>query len=163
MNLVVIMGTMTRDPELRYSKSGAAIVNFSIAVNKKFKGKDGEMQEKVSFFDVSAFNRPAEIINQFFSKGSRILIRGELEQQTWTTNDGSKRSRIVIVMSEFDFIDRKEQGGGSNNGGQQYQQPQQSPQQHGYRQPDPQYQRQVAPSSTPPIPEVEIEDEEIPF
>lgn len=115
MNTVIILGTLTKDVELKYLQSGNAAGNFSIAYNKKYKGQDGQLVEKVSFFDVGCFGKMAETINQFFHKGSRILIEGELEQQTWKAQDGTNRSKIIIRLDKFSFIDKKEQ----QDGGQQ--------------------------------------------
>lgn len=113
MNSINIIGTLTRDIELKYLPSGAAVGTFAIAVNQDYKKQDGTKVEKVSFFDIKMIGKQAEIVNQFFHKGSRIAINGELEQETWTTQDGSNRSRVVIKMKEFSFIDRK-----SDNQGQ---------------------------------------------
>lgn len=151
MNKVTIIGTITADIELKYAPSGSAVTNFSIAYNKKYKGQDGQLVEKVSFFDVSAFGRNAEVINEFFRKGSRIGITGELEQQQWKAQDGSNRSKVSIRLEQFDFIDKKESQ--DNQGGYEQQQPpqqqRQEPQATSYRQPAP--------------PEVSIEEDEIPF
>ena len=134
MNTISIIGTLTADVELRYTAGGSAVGNFAIAHNKKFT-KNGKIVEAVSYFDVSCFGKTAEVINQFFRKGSRIAITGELEQQRWETQDGQKRSKVVIRLEKFDFIDKKEQQGGQQQGG--------------YRQPDPQYQRPQQPQQQP--------------
>lgn len=108
MNNLQILGTITRDIELKYLANKKAVANFSIAYNKKYTGADGKLVEKVSFFDVSCFGKQAETIDKFFAKGSRILIQGELEQQTWKANDGSNRSKALIRLEKFDFIDKQE-------------------------------------------------------
>lgn len=108
MNTLQILGTITRDIELKYLANRKAVANFSIAYNKKYTGADGKLVEKVSFFDVSCFGKQAERIDKFFGKGSRILIQGELEQQTWKANDGSNRSKALIRLEKFDFIDKQE-------------------------------------------------------
>lgn len=152
MNTVIILGTITKDIELKYAKSGSAIANFSIAYNKKYKGADGQLVEKVSFFDVTAFGRSAETINQYFRKGSRILVRGELEQSTWKAQDGTNRSKVGIRLEQFDFIDKSEQR--QEQPQQSYSQPTQQaqPQAPTYRQP----QSAVAPT-------VDVDEVEIPF
>jgi single-strand DNA-binding protein len=130
MNTIALLGTLAADVDLRYTQSGNAIGKFSVAYNKKYKTQSGEMEEKVSFFDCVAFGRRAEIINQYFKKGSRILLQGELEQQRWAAKDGSSRSKVVINVLGFDFIDRKQ-----GQAQQQYQQQeptyQQPPSNHG--------------------------------
>lgn len=172
MNLVTILGTLTRDIELKYLPSGSAIGNFSIAVNKKYKNASGELVEKVSFFDVVSFGKQSETINQFFHRGSRILITGELEQQTWQDQQTQQnRSKVVIQLKSFDFIDRK-----SDNQQQgAYQQPQQQQQyQNGYQQQQQPTQQQVQhqqqkangyqPQPQQGMPqEVYIDNESIPF
>jgi single-strand DNA-binding protein len=108
MNTVNIIGTITRDIELKYIPSGSAIANFSIAVNQDYKKQDGTKVEKTSFFDISVFGKQAEVINQYFHKGSRIGIQGELEQQVWQdTQTQQNRSKVIIKLQKFDFIDRK--------------------------------------------------------
>ena len=107
MNSVNIIGTMTRDLELKYLPSGVAVGSFAIAVNQDYKKQDGTKVEKTSFFDVKVIGKQSEIINQYFSKGSRIGITGELEQETWQDNQGQNRSKVVIKLEQFSFIDKK--------------------------------------------------------
>ena len=104
MNQEIITGNLTADPELRYSNSGMAICNFSIAYNHYKKDKDDE----VSFFNCVAFNKTAETIAQHFKKGGKILIHGELKQSRWTTDDGQKRSKVEIIVQRFEFMGAKE-------------------------------------------------------
>ena len=107
MNSVNIIGTMTRDLELKYLPSGVAVGSFAIAVNQDYKKQDGTKVEKTSFFDVKVIGKQSEIINQYFSKGSRIGITGELEQETWKDNQGQNKSRVIIKLEQFSFIDKK--------------------------------------------------------
>ena len=107
MNSVNIIGTMTRGLELKYLPSGVAVGSFAIAVNQDYKKQDGTKVEKTSFFDVKVIGKQSEIINQYFSKGSRIGITGELEQETWQDNQGQNRSKVVIKLEQFSFIDKK--------------------------------------------------------
>ncbi|WP_456390268.1 single-stranded DNA-binding protein [Hydrogenimonas sp.] len=141
MNTIIILGNITKDIELKYLPSGSAIANFSIAYNESYKDSSGTKKESTSFFDVSAFGKRAEVINQYFKKGKPILIRGTLKQDSWTTNDGQKRSKVFIVLDDFDFLPCK--GEGRDNGQQPSRQQQAAPQQ------------QSAPS--------DIDDDEIPF
>lgn len=151
MNSINIIGTLTRDIELKYLPSGTVVGTFAIAVNQDYKKQDGTKVEKVSFFDIKMIGKQAETVNQFFHKGSRIAINGELEQETWTTQDGSNRSRVIIKMKEFSFIDRK-----TDNQGQQNRNMQEPPQcggeyidNRGFRQNN--------------IPDIDIDEEEMPF
>ena len=152
MNRVTILGNITRDIEIRHTQSGTAIASFGIAVNRKWKDQNGQVQEEVSFFDVTAFGRQAEVIQQHMGKGSRILIGGRLKQESWTDQQGGKRSKVVIILEDFDFIDRKQDGGPS------YGQAQQAP--AGRAPAGQQYQQQPA---TQPIPEVDFNEDSIPF
>jgi len=144
VNNVNIVGRIGKDIELRYLQSGSAVASFSIAVDQSYK-KDGQKVEKTSWFDVSAFGKTAELVNQYFYKGSMIGITGELEQQTWQAQDGSNRSKVIIKMQQVTFIDKKSDNQSNNaQANQGYQQPQQpQPQQYqppaqanqGYQQP----------------------------
>jgi len=108
MNKIQILGTITKDIELKYTQTGAAIASFSIAYNERYMDKNGQQVDKAMFFDVTAFNKKAEVLNQYFHKGSRILIDGSLDYQTWTAQDGTNRSKVGIKLNNFDFIDRKQ-------------------------------------------------------
>lgn len=107
MNTVNIIGTMTKDVELKYMLSGTAVGSFSIAVNQDYKNQQGQKVEKTSFFEVKIIGKQAETVNQYFHKGSRIGITGSLEQESWTTQDGQNRSKVVIKLDGFSFIDKK--------------------------------------------------------
>jgi single-strand DNA-binding protein len=108
----IIVGNMTRDPELRSTPSGAQVCSFSVAVNRNYKDSSGSQQESVSFIDCSAWGRAAEIIAQYAKKGSGILVSGRLEQRSWEDKEGQKRSRVEIVVEDFNFV-----GGGNGDGG----------------------------------------------
>jgi len=109
VNQVNIIGTLVRDVEVKYLPSGTALGSFSIAVNQDYKKQDGTKVEKVSFFDIKVIGKQSEIINQFFHKGSRIGITGELEQESWQSATGENKSRVIIKLNGFSFIDRKQQ------------------------------------------------------
>ena len=112
MNKTVILGTLTKDVELKYIPSEAAIGSFTIANNQDYKTKDGEKVQKTCFVEVVAYGKQAEIVNQYFHKGSRILVEGALEQQTWVDKkDGTNRSKHVIKLEAFHFIDKKSDAG----------------------------------------------------
>lgn len=186
MNSINILGTMTRDIELRYTQSGAAIASFGIAYNEKRKQADGSYTDVSHFFDVTAFGKRAESLNQYFRKGSRILIDGSLDYQSWSDADGLKRSKVSIKLENFYFIDKRSDlqpqqqmhqsyavpdvdENGYGYGGRRYAAPQ--PQYEQQKQPPPVYYenaqgRQVPPPQRqmPQMPNnMEIDDEEIPF
>ena len=107
MNKLQILGTITKEIETKYTASGAAIVSFSIAYNERYKDKTGQQVDKAMFFDVTAFGKQGEVVAQYFNKGSRILIDGSLDFQSWKAQDGTNRSKVAIKLNGFDFIDKK--------------------------------------------------------
>jgi len=106
-NRVLLMGNLTRDPELRYLPSNMPVVGFGMAVNRRWKNQQGEQQEEVMFIDCDAFGRTAELINQFFRKGRPIFIEGRLKLDQWQDKDGNKRSKHKVIIDNFDFVDTK--------------------------------------------------------
>jgi len=111
-NKVVLMGNLTRDPETRTTPGGQSVTNFSLAVNRTWRGQDGQQQEAVSYIDCVAWGKPGEIISQYVTKGRPILVSGRLDQRSWE-QDGNKRSKVEVVVEDFNFID----GGGRSEGG----------------------------------------------
>ena len=100
----IIVGNITRDPELRSTPSGAQVCSFSVAVNRNYKDSSGANQESVSFIDCTAWGRAGEIIAQYAKKGSGILVSGRLEQRSWEDKEGQKRSRVEIVVEDFNLL-----------------------------------------------------------
>lgn len=112
-NKVIIAGNLTRDPELRYTPKGTAIARLSMALNRKWKNDSGEMQEEVTFVDVDAFGRQAEVIAQYMKKGRPLLVEGRLRLDQWEDKQtGARRSQLRVVLDSFSFID----GGGGGGG-----------------------------------------------
>ena len=110
-NKVILMGNLTRDPELRSTPSGQQVASFSLAVNRSWKNANGEQQEAVDYIDCNAWGKPGEIITQYMTKGSAILVSGRLQQRSWE-QDGQKRSKVEVVVEDFNFT-----GGGNDGGG----------------------------------------------
>lgn len=110
-NRVILMGNLTRDPQLKYLPSNMAVCEFGLAVNHRWRDRDGNQREEVCFVDLSAFGRQAEVINQYMSKGKPILVEGRLKYDTWTGQDGQKRSKHSIVVDNFQFVGVREGGG----------------------------------------------------
>lgn len=111
----VLAGNLTRDPETRNTPSGAQVTGFSIAVNRVFRDSSGNKQEKVSFFDCSAWGKMGETIAQYAKKGDSILVSGRLDQRSWEDKEtGQKRSRVELVVEDFNFIGNRT---GGNVGG----------------------------------------------
>ena len=108
----IIMGNLTRDPELRTTPNGAQVCSFSVAVNRSFRDSSGTQQEAVSFIDCSAWGRGGEIISQYAKKGSGIMVSGRLDQRSWEDKEGQKRSRVEIVVEDFNFVGDGRRGDG---------------------------------------------------
>ncbi|MFQ5559723.1 MAG: single-stranded DNA-binding protein [Nitrospinota bacterium] len=105
MNKVFLIGNLTRDPELRYTPSGAAVAGFGLAVNRKYKQGD-ELKEDTCFVDITVWNRQAETCTEYLSKGSAVLVEGRLSFRSWETDDGQKRSKLDVVAINVQFLSR---------------------------------------------------------
>ncbi|MAE31014.1 MAG: single-stranded DNA-binding protein [Verrucomicrobiales bacterium] len=113
-NKVILMGNLTRDPELRYTPSGTAIAKMGLAVNRVWRDAEGQQKEEVTFVDVDAFGKQAETIGQYMQKGRPILVEGRLKLDQWEDkNTGQNRSRLGVVLERFTFVG----GGGGQAGG----------------------------------------------
>lgn len=115
-NRVILMGNLTREPELRYLPNNTAVCEFGIATNRRYRDRDGNQKEDVCFVDVSAFGRQGETINQYMSKGRPILIEGHLKFDSWTGQDGQKRSRLSVVVDNFQFVGGRGDAPGGGGG-----------------------------------------------
>jgi single-strand DNA-binding protein len=117
-NKVMLMGNLTRDPQLKFLPNQTAVAEFGIACNRKFKGADGAEREEVSFFDITAFGKTGEVINQYFTKGKPIFIEGRLKYDSWEDkNGGGKRSRVTVVVENFVFVGGRDGGAAGGGGG----------------------------------------------
>jgi single-strand DNA-binding protein len=117
-NKVIIAGNLTRDPELRYTPKGTAVVKFTLAINRTWKSESGEKKEEVTFVDVDAWERQAEVIAQYMRKGRPILVEGRLQLDSWedkTTHE--KKSKLKVRLETFSFIDSKGSEEGAGAGG----------------------------------------------
>lgn len=113
LNMVQLIGNLTKDPESRAAGSHT-IASFSIAVNRKSKGADGQAKEDVSFFDCEAWNKTGELVMQYLKKGRSVLVVGRLQQDRWETNEGQKRSKVKIVADNIQFLGAKPEGEGAH-------------------------------------------------
>lgn len=102
-NKVLLMGNLTKDPELRYTPQGTAVVNLRLAVNRKYRSKDNELKEEVCFITVVVWNKQAETCNQYLHKGSGIFVEGRLQSRSWEDNSGAKRSVIEVRAERVQF------------------------------------------------------------
>ncbi len=117
-NKVILMGNLTRDIELRYTPNNTAVGSFGVAVNRSWKNPDGQVQEEVTFVDCEVWSKAAEIMSQYLGKGKRVFIEGRLKLDQWQDKtDGSKRSKLKVVVEEFRFVDAKPGAGDGAGGG----------------------------------------------
>jgi len=125
-NTVELIGNITRDPELRFTPSGAAVANFGLAVNRRWRNQQtNEWDEQVSFFDVVCWRELAENVAESLTKGSRVIVTGRLDQRSWETDQGEKRSKVEVVADEVGpslrwataTVTRNERTDGGNFGG----------------------------------------------
>lgn len=106
-NKVILMGNLTKDPELRYTPNGTAVASFSLAVNRRFKQGD-EFKDEVCYIDIVVFGKQAENCGQYLGKGHGIIIDGRLQQRRWETEDGQKRSKHEVVAQSIRFLSKKD-------------------------------------------------------
>jgi single-strand DNA-binding protein len=116
VNQVILMGNLTRDPELRQTPNGQSVVSFSLALNRAYKDQSGEWQEATDFIDVVAWGPLAERVSQYMSKGRRCLVQGRLQSRSWE-QDGQKRSKVEVLANDVTFLDGRGEGEGGNTGG----------------------------------------------
>lgn len=100
----VIVGNVGRDPELRYTTSGSAVCDFSVAVNRRWTGQDGQMNEKTTWFRVTCWRKLAETVNQYVTKGRQVLVTGEVDASAWVGDDGEARATLEITARDVKFL-----------------------------------------------------------
>jgi single-strand DNA-binding protein len=175
-NKVILVGNLTRDPQMKYLPSQMAVTEFGLAVNHRYKTKTGEDREEVCFIDCSAFGRTAEIINQYCQKGKQLLVEGRLKYDTWEDKQGGgKRSKHVVVVDNIQLLGGRDGGGGGGGGGfdqsqttGSYDDQRQAPANRGPARPPqqsrPQSQSDPSAQAQPPFgDEQKFADEDIPF
>ena len=111
LNKVLLIGNLTRDPELRYIPSGSAVASFTVASNRVYKSQTGEKKEEVSFIKVVVWGRMAETCNEYLKKGSPVFVEGRLQSRSWDGPDGQKRSATEVVALNVQFLGRGVSGG----------------------------------------------------
>ena len=107
LNRVQLIGNLTRDPELRYTPSGAAVVSFSIATNRSWTTDTGEKKDQVEFHRIVAWNKLAEICSQFLTKGKKVFVEGRLATRSWTGQDGAQKQTTEIIISDMILLDSR--------------------------------------------------------
>ena len=155
LNKVMLMGNLTRDPEVRYTPKGTAVAELGLAINRVFSAENGEKREETTFVDVTLWGRTAEIAGEYLKKGRPVFIEGRLQLDTWDDKQtGQKRSKLKVVGEGLQLIGSRGEGGGSGGGGggEYSQAPQKSPAGGG------------SPKPKPPVdPDLEPEEDDIPF
>lgn len=117
VNQVILLGNLTRDPEVRQTPSGQSVCSFSLALNRAYKGQNGEWQEATDYIDVVAWGPLGERVGQYLSKGRRVLVQGRLQSRSWE-QEGQKRSKVEVLANDVTFLDGRGEGGeGGNNFG----------------------------------------------
>ena len=100
----IIVGNLGRDPEMRYTPSGTAVTNFSVAVSRRWTGRDGQQQEKTTWFRVNAWDKLGELCNQYLSKGRLVLVEGDVEARAWTSQEGEARASLEMRAFNVRFL-----------------------------------------------------------
>ena len=118
LNKVQLIGNLTRDPELRYTPTGAAVCTIGLATNRQWTTESGEKKEEVEFHRVVAWNKLAELCSQLLVKGRKIYVEGRLRTNTWQTQDGSPRSTTEVVIEDMILLDSKRPSAATEEGGQ---------------------------------------------
>jgi len=161
-NKIILVGNLTRDIELKYSQGGMGIAKTAIATSRKFTS-NGEKKEEVCFVDITFFGRSAEVANQYLRKGSKILVEGRLNFEQWVDQNGQKRSKHSVIVETMQMLDSKGDNQ-SNSGNANYNNspaPQGQQQQNQAPQNVQQSARQMPSASE--VPEIDIDEDEIPF
>lgn len=118
LNKVLLMGNLTRDPELRVTPKGTSICQFSLAINRQFKMESGETREEVTYIDIEAWGKQGETIAKYVTKGRPLYVEGRLRLDQWEDkNTKEKRSRMKVVLEQFQFLGDSRGGGGGGGGG----------------------------------------------
>src|ERR687896_406718 len=110
-NKVILIGNLTKNPEVRYTPSGTPVTSFSLAVNRRFR-QANDLKEEVCYIDIVVFGRQAEHCGQYLSKGNGVIVDGRLQQRRWETEDGQKRSKHEVVAQGVTFLPKRQDGGG---------------------------------------------------
>ena len=119
-NKVLLVGNLTRDPELKHTPSNQAVAQIGLAVNRQFNTKDGEKREETTFVDCEAWGRTAEVMSQYLAKGRPVLVEGRLKLDQWQDKDGNNRSKLKVVIENFQFLGGRGEGGAGGGGGASY-------------------------------------------
>jgi len=112
-NKVILIGNLTKNPELRYTPSGTPVTSFGLAVNRKFRQGE-ELKDEVCYIDIVVFGKQAEHCGQYLNKGNGVIVDGRLQQRRWETEDGQKRSKHEVVAQTVTFLPKRQESGGES-------------------------------------------------
>jgi len=112
-NKVILMGNLTRDPEVRFTRDGAPVASFTLAINNRYR-QENETKEDVSFIDVVTFGKQADLVKNYLEKGSPVLIEGRLQQRRWE-QEGQKRSKVEVLANDVTFLDNRNENSGAGD------------------------------------------------
>ena len=170
LNKVMLIGNLTRDPEIRYTPKGTALTEVGLAINRRYTAENGEKREETTFVDVTMWGRTAELAEQYLKKGRPVYIEGRLQLDTWDDKQtGQKRSKLRVVCEEMQFLGSREggPGGSGGSGGGDYDGPSEPseprPTSRPAQQQRPSSQRPSAPPKAPADPDLDVEGDDIPF
>ncbi len=121
VNKVFLMGNLTRDVQVKHTANNTAVANLGLAVNRRYRNNAGEMQEETTFVDCEAWGRTAETMGKYLTKGRPVFIEGRLRLNEWQDRDGNKRSKLLVVVDQFTFVDSRGGGGSGSSESQSYQ------------------------------------------
>ncbi len=110
INRVLLGGNLTRDPQVRFFANERAVADFGLAINRRFKGSDGQMKDEVTFIDVEAWGRTAELVGQYLTKGRACFVEGRLKLDSWEDKEGQKRSKLKVIADSVQFLDGGNRG-----------------------------------------------------
>ena len=116
LNKVMLIGNLGRDPEIRYTNSGSSVANYSIATTDRWTDRQGERQERTEWHDIVAFDRLADLSQNYLRKGSNVFIEGRLQTRSWEDNEGQKKYRTEVVANQIQFLDKGWSENGNDNG-----------------------------------------------
>lgn len=157
LNKVMLIGNLTRDPESKFLPSGMTVCELGMAINRHFTDQSGEKREQTCFVDLTAFGRQAETLAKYMKKGRPLYVEGRLDFQTWESKEGQKRSKLKVIVENFQFLGGREDAGSGapqQGGGGGY-----SSNQHSQAAP-PQQQQQAAAAPQSPM---NLDEDDIPF
>jgi len=159
-NKVILVGRLTRDPELKYLTSGTSLASFGLAASRNWKDKNtGESKEDTMFIDITAFGKAAEIANQYLKKGNRVLVEGRLVLESWEDNNGNKRSKHKVTAESIQFMETRAESQASASSSSSYETNNSPSQQNEYSN----QQSSQNKSSNQAPKEIDIEEDDIPF